>query len=125
MSNYTSFEVSEKLWKAGLRPEEGHKTSIHHKDGVIDHIYGYKSIVGIDETIEETRLFPCYTLSQLVKEIEKHCHWLHIEFDGGNYNLDALTTFGGESTEDVFKTTGTTIEDAAGELLVKILEAKG
>ena len=117
MSNYTSFEVSEKLWKAGLRPEEGHKTSIHHKDGVIDHIYGYKSIVGIDETIEETRLFPCYNLGQLVSEIfKKQPHIELMQIEDNEF-----------ATKDLYGVMifATTKEDAAGELLIKILEAKG
>lgn len=71
MSNYTNFEVSKRLWDAGVRNGEQYSVFYATNNGIKRGFFGRpEGELGID-------YFPCYDLGQLVRmiySIEPHGH---------------------------------------------------
>lgn len=118
MAEFTSYECSKKLWECGIRPranEEAFHIYPNHS------VHRAEKFINIELTAQKSKIFPCYSLDWLIKKIVSIGGGLHrilLYEENGRWvcgMAEGPETFEHEPDMD-------SPEDAAAELLIKILE---
>lgn len=109
-NEFTSYEVSKQLWESGLMialNEDWHSVILKDNSTL--------NIKVTADDVEKYEWFPCYSLAELMEEILKQ---KRVQFEKDHkeelfYAID----------EDGNTFAGSSIVDAAGDVLIKILES--